>query len=297
MGLKNANKEELKTSNDEPNTIESGKTYSDFNNEQLKLINKFTSMRESIINMVQNRFPIKGIDTVIKQAFNEAIAKNLEEIEKYFIKTLHAKFQKNPKVHEPSRQIKNDETFENASNNINQESYEKKSKENLINSRELTEGFLTNSTKSLDINTIEQNYQKRVDQLILEIKSRDKRLKEKQEQIEELKNRLEILEQQNIPPFLENWETGKEYGQEEIEQLQNQIRRWEMLWQKLKPYFDKDPKFRTLFILQRLGSINIDNLSKSLELDLNQTETLLQELQKASFVKINGDNVSINSDD
>ena len=299
MGLKSVNDESLKKSNGKPGLNESNSSYSKFSTEQLKLINKLTSLKESIISMVKNRFPMKGLDAIIKQAFDEAVARNLEEIKNYFLKTFYDKFQNPQTDNEPSRKLRNSQTFEGELNNLHSKSELKISADNLKMSKNLstTDSFPARSTESSNFNSTREDYQKRVDQLILEIKSRNKKLKEQEEQIGTLKNRLKLLEQQNMPPFLENWRIGKEYGEEEIEQLQDQIRRWEILWQKLKPFFGRDPKFRTLFILQRLGSISVNNLSKALKLDSNQTETILRELQKSSIIIVEGDSVRINSDD
>ncbi len=298
MGLKTVNDEGLETSNDKSGLNESSSN-SKFSTEQLKFIKKLTSMRESIINKVKNRFPMKGIDAIIKQAFDESVTRNLEEIKKHFSETFHDKSRKTQTENDPGTKLRNNETSEGELNNLHIKSDLKRSEDNSIKLKDLnrTDSFSMHPTKSSNFDSIEEDYQKKVDQLILEIKSRDKNLKEKEEQIEILKNRLELLEQQNMPPFLENWKIGKEYGKQEIEQLQAQIRRWEILWQKFKPLFGKDPKFRTLFILQRLGSISINNLSKALKLDSNQTKTLLQELQESSFIIVEGDNVRINSND
>ncbi|MFB0560902.1 MAG: hypothetical protein ACETWM_06795 [Candidatus Lokiarchaeia archaeon] len=295
MGPKGVNDEGLETSNGKPDLNELS-SYSKFSTEQVKLINKLRSMRDSIISMVKNRFPMKGLDAIIKQAFDEALARNLAEIKNQFLKTFYDKFQKTQTENEPSRKFS--QTFEGELNNLHSKSELKKPSDNLKMSKNLstTNSFPARSTESSNFNSTREDYQKRVDQLVLEIKSRDKKLKEQEEQIETLKNQLELLEQQNIPPFLESWRIGKEYGEEDIEQLRNQIRRWEILWQKLKPFFGKDPKFRTLFILQRLGSISVNNLSEALKLDSNQTEKILQELQESSFIIVEGDSVRINSD-
>ena len=141
----------------------------------------------------------------------------------------------------------------------------------------------------------EKEFRKKMDQLILEIKIRDKKLKEKEREIEALRKRLEILEQQNMPPFVESWGVDGSYGEEEIKQLQDRVKRWEIIWQKMKPLFGRDPKFKTLFILQRLGSISIRNLSQALGLDTNYTTTILRELQESGFVRVEGTIVRINT--
>lgn len=293
MGLKNPDRKD-KTVEKEPNTYKSISNSSRLSSEQLKIINQFSHLRESIINSVKNKLPMKGIDAIIKQAFDEAVIRNMEIIQKSFStnlpdKSLKTQAEDSPK--EKFRNYENSEELQDHQHGINVErggNLEKTKTSDRINA------FPT-EPKSAASN-LKEDFQKRIDQLILEIKTRDKELKEKEEEIKTLKGRLEILEQQNMPPFLENWTMREEYGEEDIKYLHNQIRLWEILWQKLKTFLGEDPKFKTLFILQRLGSISVENLSKALNLDFSQTETILQELKEYKFIILDKDIVRINSE-
>nr|MDO8081460.1 hypothetical protein [Candidatus Freyarchaeota archaeon] len=295
--MKTTDGKSLEVGNDKSGLNAQNHKYSNFDSEQLKLINEFSPMRESIIKSVVNRFPMKGLDTIIKQAFDEAVARNLREIKKYFLNTLYDKPQKPQTEERPHKQLKNDKASEERSNELYEPDL-KRSVDNLTISKSSNRADSSpiESTKSRNSNLIVEDYQKKVEQLILEIKIRDKKLKENEEQIGTLKDRLEILEQQNMPAFLENWKLENECEGGDVEQLQNQIRRWEILWQKMRTFFKGDPKFKTLFILQRLGSISIKNLSKALNLDSNQIEPVLRELQESSFIVLDGDTLRINTD-
>lgn len=297
--LKTNNTKSLEAGKDKSGLTAQSDKYSNFDSEQLKLINELSPMRESIIKSVVNRFPMKGLDTIIKQAFDEAVARNLREIKNHFLKPLQEKPQKHKTEEIQNKQLKTDKKSEEPPNEIQNEPDSKRSVDNLTESKNsnMANSSSTESTKSRNSNSIVDDYQKKVEQLILEIKVRDKKLKESEAQIGNLKHQLEILEQQNMPPFLENWKLENEqHGEEDVKHLQSQIKRWELLWQKMRTYFEGDPKFKTLFILQRLGSISIKNLSQALNLDSNQIEPLLRELRESSFIVLDGDTLRINTD-
>jgi small-conductance mechanosensitive channel len=269
--------------------------HGNFDSEQLKLINEFSSVRDSIVRSVANRFPMKGLDTLLKQAFDEAVAENLGEIKRYFSWTVSDK----PQTEErPTKKSKNAKAPNETPKKLHEPELKKPVVDNstVSKSPNRTDGSPQESTKSRNSNLMVEDYQKKVEQLILEIKVRDKKLKENEEHIETLKSQLEILEQQNMPPFLDNWKLEDESGKGDIEQLQNQIRYWEILWQKMRNFFKEDPKFKTLSILQRLGSISIKNLCQALNLESNQIESLLRELQESSFIILDGDILKIKTD-
>jgi hypothetical protein len=293
--LKTVKNKGLETGSDKSGIDAQSNIDSKFDAEQLKLINHLSPVRENVISSVANRFPMKGLGTIIKQAFDEAVAKNLGEIKKYFSKTFSDKPQKPQTEESPNKQLKNYKASEEGIRFNEPELKRPVDNSTVSKSPNRTDGFPQESTKSRNSNLMVEDYQKKVEQLILEIKVRDKKLKENEEHIETLKNRVEILEQQNMPPFLENWKLENECGKGEIEQLQNQVRHWEILWQKMRTFFKEDPKFKTLFILQRLGSISIKNLSQALKLDPNQIEPILRELQESSFIILDGDTLRINN--
>jgi hypothetical protein len=296
--LKTINTKSQEVDNNKSNLNTQSDKYSNFDSEQLKLINDLSPMRESIIKSVVNRFPMKGLDTIIKQAFDEAVAGNLREIKKHILKALHDKPQK-PQIEESQNQpLKTDKASDETRTEAQRELDSKILGDSLTVSKSLhiDDSSPIESTNDRSSNSMVEDYQKKVEQLILEIKIRDKKLKESETQIGTLKHQLEILEQQNMPPFLENWKLENECDEGDVKQLQNQIRRWEILWQKMRTFFEGDPKFKTLFILQRLGSISIKNLSQALNLDSNQIEPLLRELQESNFIILEGDMLRINTD-
>ena len=293
MGLKTFGSEGLETYNKSSTSSLSEQGKQD--EERKKLINELTVMRESIIRTVKNRFPMKGIDIIIKQAFDEAVVKNLEEIKKLLLGAIRGETKtiKTPKE-DAEKQLGSSETLKKTSSlqhkpetGISQEDFPapRKGDSTEASPQAKSGGYVLN----------EKEFRKKIDQLILEIKMRDKKLKEKEREIEALRKRLEILEQQNMPPFVESWGVDGSYGEEEIKQLQDRVKRWEVIWQKMKPLFGRDPKFKTLFILQRLGSISIRNLSQALGLDTNYTATILRELQESGFVRVEGTVVRINT--
>ena len=265
------------------------------NEERKKLVNELTLMRENIIRKVKNRLPMKGIDIIIKQAFDETVVKNLEGIKKLLLGAIHGETKtiKTPKE-DTEKQLESSKTLKKTSSpqhkpeiDISQKGFP------ALKERDNTEVSPQRKSGSYVLN--EKELRKKIDQLILEIKIRDKKLREKEKEIEALRKSLEILEQQNMPPFVESWGVDGSYGEEEIKQLQDRVKRWEIIWQKMKPLFGRDPKFKTLFILQRLGSISIRNLSQALGLDTNYTTTILRELQESGFVRVEGTVVRINT--
>lgn len=295
--MKTVNSKDLESGSDKSSIDAQGSIYSKFDSEQLNLINELSPVRESVIKSVANRFPMKGLDTIIKQAFDEAVAKNQEEIKKYFSKTFSGKPQKPQKEERLDNQSKNDKASSEEPKKLHEPEL-KKPVDNLNASKNpnRTDGSPQETTKSKSSNLMVEDYQKKVEQLILEIKVRDKKLKENEEHMGTLKNRLELLEQQNLPPFMEDLKLENECDKGDIEQLQNQVKYWEIMWQKMRTFFKEDPKFKTLFILQRLGSISIKNLSQALNLDSNQIEPLLREMQKSNCIILNGDTLSIKTD-
>ncbi|MEM2134215.1 MAG: hypothetical protein QW261_03200 [Candidatus Jordarchaeaceae archaeon] len=292
MGLKNPDRKG-KPVEKEQSTYKSISNSSKLSSEQLKIINQFSHLRESIINSVKNKLPMKGIDAIIRQAFDEAVIRNMEEIQKSFSTSLPDKFLKTQAEDSPKEKFRNYESSEELQDHQHGIDVEREGNLEKTKTSDRINAFPEPKSVASDL---KEDFQKRIDQLILEIKTRDKELKEREEEIKTLKCRLEILEQQNMPPFLENWTMREEYGEEDIKYLHNQIRLWEILWQKLKAFLGEDPKFKTLFILQRLGSISVENLSKALNLDSSQTETILQELKEYKFITLDKDIVRINSE-
>ncbi|MEM3586414.1 MAG: hypothetical protein QXO71_03735 [Candidatus Jordarchaeaceae archaeon] len=285
---------QVSSSDDSSPDVQNSK-YSNLDSEQLKLINELSPMRESIVKSVLSRFPMKGLDTIIKQAFDEAVVKNLRDAKKLFSKTLLEKPQ-NPKPEgSQDKQLKQDKA-EDTVNKIQNEEHVKKPVGSQPAKRSEESGVsLVDSTKDKSSDSMVEDYKKRIEQLILEIKIRDKKLKQNEEIIRTLKQQLELLEQQNMPPFLESWRLEEESREEDINQLKSQIRRWEILWQKMKTFFEGDPRFKTLFILQRLGSISIKNLSQALNLESGQIEPIIRELQESHCIILDGDIVRMNT--
>ncbi|MGQ9723419.1 MAG: MarR family transcriptional regulator [Candidatus Jordarchaeum sp.] len=251
-----------------------------------KLIGHMIKIRDEIVRMVNLRFPIKGLDMVVQQAFDSALAKNSDIL----WSTLNLETR-----HSSSRDGMLEETVTSVSNpsqnfDLHSELYSRM-RQTLSKIVEYSEGsskismiqpdveFDAGKDEEINIRVIE-DYQKRINKLMLAVKARDRKILEQKREIKKLKNSLESLENQTCSPFIYDSTSDP---QEKI-QIEKQMGSLMEFMRKITPILNKDQKYKIIFFLKRVGKADINKLKSELKIPKSKLNTLIKELETMGIV-------------
>jgi hypothetical protein len=122
---------------------------------------------------------------------------------------------------------------------------------------------------------------------MLAVKARDGRILDQKKDIEKLQNSLNLLERQANSPFVSYPAPNSE---EEI-QIRSQMQSLMEFMRKITPILEKDPKYKIMFLLKRVGKFDICKLSEDLCIPLKKLNTLVKELETMKIVRREEDTV------
>lgn len=256
----------------------------------VKLTEYMAKLREEVVQGITLRFPIKGLDTVARQVFDRTLEKNFDT----FISTLNLTGKSSPigkntskETRSPATNQPNSDSLHEVHPQISINGIKKvETSGNILNLRDTqkTQSILEKAEKSGEK---KEDPQKRIDELMFAIKARDRKILEQKKEIEKLQNALAILEKQVNSPFI----TSPSQNLEEGIQIQRQMQSLMDFMKKITPILNRDPKYKIMFYLKRVGKSDVKKLSEELDIPPNEINTLLKELEIMEIIRRKEDTI------
>nr|MDO8083003.1 hypothetical protein [Candidatus Freyarchaeota archaeon] len=259
----------------------------------VKLIEHMAKIRDEVVQGVTGRFPIKGLEMIVRQVFDSALEKSIDTL----LNILDPELKHSPLGNDTSKLAHS--SASNQSQNL--ETHDEVHSQTKINKRKKaghSETVLkppedTHDTKicikkdeKIDARVVE-DHQKRLDKLMLEIKVRDKKILDQKKDIEKLQNALKLSENQANSPFI----SRPTPDPEEESQIQNQMKSLMEFMRRITPILNKDPKYKIMFFLKRVGKSVISKLSEDLGIPLKKLNRVLKELESMKIIRREEDTV------
>ncbi len=255
-----------------------------------KLIGWMAKIRDEVVRGITARFPIKGLEMVAGQAFDSALEKHFDSLLSIWGSRPKSSPSKNSDSRESSETSKGSPDFGSRRGF----SPQSKAKTNEILERSgggLTSPLNTHSQIGTEgeekVESLVRGYQKRIDELLLGIKARDSKILELKKEIEKLQKSIELLEAQSSSPFIYSMSPDSE----EVIHIQNQMRSLMEFMRRITPILNKDPKYRIMFLLKRIGKSPVSKLGEELGMPPQKLGPLLKELETMKIVRREGDTV------
>ncbi|MBS7249600.1 MAG: hypothetical protein KIH08_03255 [Candidatus Freyarchaeota archaeon] len=257
---------------------------------EAKLIGCMAKIRDEVVQGIKARFPIKGLEIVAGQAFDSALEKHFDSLLSIWGSKLKRSPLKNNASRESSETSKRSQDF-GPSGGFSPQSRIKTSEILESSGRGLTPPPNANSQIGMEeeekVESLVRDYQKRIDELMLGIKARDSKILELKKEIEKLQKSIEILETQASSPFI--YPTSP--NSEEVIHIQNQMRSLMEFMRRITPILNKDPKYRIMFLLKRVGKSPISKLGEELGIPPQKLDSLLKELETMKIIRREEDTV------
>ena len=264
-----------------------------------KLIGHMARIKDEVVSSVMRRFPIKGLDMVIRQAFDSALQRSFDAL----FSVLGSELKNSPlpdafggsdsAVGQPDNFDLHADIYSQMRKTIGKiVEYSKRFSEIPTVDGDTQSDHEDNV---VDVKIVEEyqekieEYQKKIDKLVLAIKVRDRKISELKNEVNRLREALKLMEKQSYSPFLPAPTPG---SQEEI-LLQRQMQGLMEFMRKITPILRRDPKYKILFYLKRVGKIDFGKLSQDLSIPPEKLNTLLEELEAMNVVKRSGDKVQL----
>ena len=265
-----------------------------------KLIGHMARIKDEVVSSVMRRFPIKGLDMVIRQAFDSALQRSFDAL----FSVLDSELKTSP-LPDTLGGVSDSAVGQPENFDLHADIYSQMRK-TIGKIVEYSKRFSEIPTVDVDtqsdhednivdVKIVEEyqekieEYQKKIDKLVLAIKVRDRKISELKNEVNRLREALKLMEKQAYSPFLPALTPG---SQEEI-LLQRQMQGLMEFMRKITPILKRDPKYKILFYLKRVGKIDFGKLSQDLSIPPEKLNTLLEELEAMNVVKMSGDKVQL----
>ncbi len=222
--------------------------------ESQRLIELLAPVREQVVRSIMARFPMRGLEQVIRETFDNAVFENLDHLSSF--------------INPPTIPKKADETSAKARQKADQ------LKVALLEASESIKKPPPEEEENLKEDIL--CLRKEIDRLILELKIRDRKLRE-QERF--LKMRA-VTENSLITPLLEG---ANNSADPELASL----------WKRVSTFLEKDPKFKILRLLMMVKELKLEEIYKSIGVQKQLVARYLEEMKKADLIQIMGDTVSL----
>ncbi|MEM2145320.1 MAG: hypothetical protein QW279_08160 [Candidatus Jordarchaeaceae archaeon] len=251
----------------------------------VKLIEHMAKFREEVVRGITLKFPIKGLETVAREVFDNTLEKNFDNL----INALNVTSKNSPIAGVASKKAHPQEINQPSSNSLHNPSNIRgtpkiETSGNMLNVKKNTHNtsVLEKTEKSIEKN---EDPQKRIEELMFAIKARDRKILDQKKEIEKLQESLELLKQQVNSPFITNPAQDLEEGIQTQKQMQSLMD----FMKKITPILNRDPKYKIMFYLKRVGKSGIKKLSEELSIPPNEINTLLRELETMKIIRTEGD--------
>lgn len=257
---------------------------------EAKLIGCMAKIRDEVVRGITARFPIKGLEMVAGQTFDSALEKHFDSL----LSIWGSKPKRSPLKNSASRE--SSETSKRFQDFGSRSGFSPQSRAGTNNISERSGGGLTpplNTHSQTDmegeekVESLVRDYQKRIDELLLGIKARDSKILELKKEIEKLQKLIELLETQASSPFIYSASPDSE----EVVHIQNQMRSLMEFMRRITPILNRDPKYRIMFLLKRVGKSPISKLGEELGIPPQKLDPLLKELETMKIIRREEDTI------
>lgn len=260
------------------------------NTVNVKLIEYMAKLREELAREIKVRFPIKNLDTVVRQVFDNTLEKSFDTL----MSTLNLTTKNSLLADDASKKAGS----QAVNNYQNLDSHDRIQSQIKINESKKVEPPLNTSKNSEDTRSVLElsgkvdvivvkDYQKRIEELMLAVKSRDRKILDQNKEIEKLQNSLKHLENQMNSPFVSPPTRNPEEGI----QIQSQMQSLMEFMRRITPILNKDPKYKIMFFLKRVGKSEINKLGDELGIPPKKLDMLLNELEKMKIIRREEDTI------
>jgi hypothetical protein len=247
---------------------------------EAKLMGCIAKIRNELVQGITVKFPIKGLEMVVGQVFDGAIEKHFD----FLLKILDLKHsplkEYSSKVESSKSRIFDSRGYVYSHSKVKVSDVVERSEENV----NLSPSTLVQTGAEIDGKIDERvisEYQKRIDELMLGIKARDSKILELKREIEKLQKSLELLQAQASSPFI----YSASPKQEEAIHIQNQLRSMMEFMRRITPILNKDPKYKIMFFLKRVGKAPASKLSEELGIPPKELDSLIKELETMKIIR------------
>jgi predicted transcriptional regulator len=259
----------------------------------VKLIEYMAKLRDEVVRGITVRFPIKGMDTVVRQVFDSTLEKSFDSL------TCALNFEpKHSLIADDASKVPCFPAVNKYQNLDSQGKIHSQIKINGSKKVEPSAGTLKILEDTCDTQSVLEkagkidakvvkDYQKRIDELMFAIKTRDRKILDQKKEIEKLQNSLNLLEKQVNSPFI----SPSAHNPEEEIQIQKQMQSLMEFMKRITPILNRDPKYKIMFFLKRIGKSDINKLSEELGIPPKKLNTLLRELETMKIIRREEDNV------
>ena len=260
--------------------------------EAQRIIEQLSPVREQLVRSILSRFPMRGLEQILREAFDSAVTENISIFSSLLStelpqeatlpeaappensQSLHSRqsIQQDLQVALPEKSQYADMqgdtlksiTLEKANN------FEKAISEGKISERE-------------DVESEVSRLRKEIDRLVLELKVRDRKIREQERLIANMKA---MAEQGALKPSLGQLKPSLAAIHPSHETLQS-------LWSRINKLLEKDPKFKILRLLMIAHDLTLDKIYQTLGVPKQLVARYLEELKDAGLIQVIGDTVSL----
>jgi hypothetical protein len=245
-----------------------------------KLMGCIAKIRNELVQGITVKFPIKGLEMVVGQVFDGAIEKHFDSLLK-ILDLKHSPLKEySSKVESSKSRIFDSRGYVYSHSKVKVSDVVERSEENVNLSPSTLVQTGAETDGKIDERVISE-YQKRIDELILGIKARDSKILELKREIEKLQKSLELLQAQASSPFI----YSASPNQEEAIHIQNQLRSMMEFMRRITPILNKDPKYKIMFFLKRVGKAPASKLSEELGIPPKELDSLIKELETMKIIR------------
>ncbi len=224
-----------------------------------KLIELLAPVKEHVIRNILARFPMRGLEQILRETFDSAVTENIELFSS-FINSTPPEGGRDPSKHQSQKEQEGGQL-----------------KAAMLEAKELLKNPPSESEeKGEPLKEDLSRLKREIDRLVLELKIKDKKLREQ----EKLLEKLRVIAENGLIPVFENTSSSN------IE-----VRSF---WKRLGEFLEKDPKFKILRLLVGVKEANVDSIYKSVGTHRELVAKCLEEMKNANLIKVTGESISLN---
>lgn len=222
-----------------------------------KVIELLAPVRERIIRSLLSRFPMRGLEQMLREAFDTAVSENLC----LFSSLISQKEEEEKSRGKEEKKEEKDESLKKA----------------VLNAKELLKSPPAEEEALESLKEDVSRLRKEVDRLILELKVRDRKIKEQ----EKLLEKMRAVNEDGLLTVL----LGGSVFQADQETLS--------FWKHVGAFLEKEPKIKILRLLIHLKELSLEKLYQSTGIQKQLVARYLDEMKEAGLIEIVGESVRL----
>lgn len=224
-----------------------------------RIMELLAPVKEQVVRGILARFPMRGLEQIIRETFDSAIVENLGVFSSFLNPTPQGC---GGEAGEPKPQAKQEDQLKAAM--LEAKDFLKAPTQE---SEEMSESLKE------DISRLKRE----IDRLILELKVRDRKIREQERLLEKMRA---LAENGLIAPVLEGPPSTADP---------------ELLsfWKRICDFLEKEPKFKILRLLVSMKELTLEGICQSVGVQKQLVARCLEEMKDADLIKVTGDSVTL----